>query len=106
MLCNLSSAYKIHTGPMRNDAPLIAHFKQFANRFLAIFAIVQRTFVDVHSYKSVGKSSIQIARKLHRVSQRLLTMVQSMLDAVAKSICRSQHSIVSKRAPDGIAAQG
>src|ERR1700692_3070578 len=90
---------------LRNNPGVVPHFEQPPYSLSAIVAIVKRTFVDIHTDKLIGKLTIEIAGKLHRVAERLFTMINGVLDALAQRLSDAGHRFPPERAPDGISAE-
>jgi len=100
------SVDEIDLGLHGNDASLESHIQQLADGFAAIFSVVQRALVDVHAHKLIGQRGVQVASELHGVGERLLAVVQGMLDAAAQRARGDPHGLFSQGTPNGIAAQG
>src|SRR5581483_661733 len=69
-----------------DHACLVPHVQQAAYGFSTILAVIQSALVDVHPDKLIGSWRVEIAGKLHRVSECLFAMVQCILDAVAQGV--------------------
>ena len=75
------------------------------NGLAAIGAVVEGALIDVHADKAVGQAGVEVTGELHGVFQRLLAVIESMLDAVAYSAGDSAEGFGTKRAADGVAAK-
>jgi hypothetical protein len=84
------STDKIYVGAVGNDATIIAHLEELVDSFAAIRAVVESAVVDVHADESVGESGIEVAGKLHGVSEGLFAVIKGVLDAVAQRVGRSR----------------
>src|ERR1035438_10482853 len=60
-----------------------AALDQFADGFLALFAVAQGPLVDIHADKFVGEFGVHVAGKLHGVIERFFAMFQAVADAIA-----------------------
>ena len=82
----LGLAYEIDVGAMRDDSAVEANVQKLLDRFSAVWAVVERAVVDVHSDEAVGKGGIEVASKLHSISEGLFAVVEGVLDTVAQGI--------------------
>ena len=89
---------------MRDDASLEAHVQQLADGFLTVLAVIEGSFVDVHSDESVCHGRIQVASELHGVGECFIAVVKCMLNAAAESIRGGQKSFCAQRAADRVAS--
>ena len=68
--------------------------------------VIQRSLVHIHADKAAGQARIEIARKLHRVFQRLLAVVERVLNAVAQRLGDDLVLLRAQRAANRVSAQG
>src|ERR1019366_756442 len=61
--------------------------------------------VDVHPYELVGERRLEIAGELHGVGERLLAVIEGMLNAVAQRIGGDPHGLFAESAANGVAAE-
>ena len=101
----LALPHPIHYCFGTDDAGLVAHVEQAADGFAAVGAVVEGAFVHVHADELVGRLRVEIAGKLHGVSQRFFTMIEAVLDAFAESRGDGSHQLGSEGAANGVAAE-
>ena len=90
---NDSSVDEIDRCPGGNDAAVVPHLKQLADGFAAVFTVVQGAVVDVHADELVGERGVEVASKLHGVGERLVAVVEGVLDAVAQCVGGDAHGL-------------
>src|ERR1700723_1752373 len=83
----------------------MSHIEKTAHRFAAVVAVIQRALIHVHADKLIRELGIEIARKLHGVSERLFAMADGVLDALMQRVCDAGHRFATERAADGIPAE-
>src|SRR3954462_12192612 len=71
----------------------------------AVFAIVERAPVHVHANEAVGELMVEIARELHSILERLLAMIQRVLNALPHRCSDLRHQLWTERALDSISPQ-
>src|ERR1700755_2477827 len=79
----LGLSCEIDVGAVRDDAAVEAHVQKLLDRFSAVWTVIERALVDVHSDEAVGKGGIEVASKLHSISEGLFAVVEGVLDTVA-----------------------
>src|ERR1700680_2461778 len=81
------------------------HIEQPPNRLAAFRTVVEGALVYIHPDKFVGELSIKIASELHGIAERLLAMIESIMDTVAQRGRNGRHEFWPQSAPDGVAPQ-
>src|ERR1035437_7818562 len=75
---------EFHRHAARNESSRNAATEQLSKRTAATVAIVEGPVVDIHTHESIGLGPIEATRKPHCMVERLLAMLQSIRDTVAK----------------------
>src|ERR1700744_3594368 len=96
---------EVDGGSLRNDAALVAHVEELANRRAAVVAIVDGPLVHIHADEAVGEIGIEVARELHRVLQRSFAMIPRVLNALPQRVCGDELNIATQRTADGVATE-
>src|SRR6266700_2964326 len=97
--------HELDIGLVRNDARPVAHFQQTHDCVPTVLTVVDGAFVHIHPHETVGCPLVEIAGKLHGVSQSFLTMVERILDAVAQSVRDRTDQLRPKLATDRVPTQ-
>ncbi len=76
----------------------------FSTAIFAVFAVIKRALIHIHSHKAVRHLRIKITRKLHGIGQRRLAMIERILNAIAQSLCDLRNQLRSQLAANRIPA--
>src|SRR5258707_14386196 len=94
--------HEIHFRSVRNNPCLIPHVQQLPHRLSSIVAVIERALVHIHPDKLIGGLLIKIAGELHRILQRLLAIVQRILNTLLQRRAHAGHKLRAKLAADGV----
>src|SRR5260370_41948241 len=81
-----ASADEVDVGAVGNDAAVEAHVQKPLDGISAVWTVVERALVDVHSDEAVGQRRVEVASELHGVGQGLFAVVEGVLDTVAQGV--------------------
>src|SRR5207302_1119879 len=88
-----------------NDLLLMGLAEKTADRFAPLSAVVEREVVHVHADEAVGAAGIETPRKLHRIGQRFITMIEGVLNAFLNVLRNTLDRFFSEIALDDVAAK-
>src|SRR6185369_9182677 len=77
------SADELNVNFIWNDSALVAFGEQSVHGFPATVGVIEGQLIDPHGDEPVRQVRIHIAGKLHGVSQRVLTIVERVLNALS-----------------------
>src|SRR6202044_1777950 len=84
-----AKSYQLLPSPIharfRPDNPrFVPHIQQPSHGFAAVRTVIECALVHVHADKLVSLFRVEIAGKLHCVSQRFFAMIESILNTLAQ----------------------
>ena len=101
-----AGAYTNSTAGLWGIMPaLISHVQKLHYRAFPVFTVIQRPIIYIHADKAVCHLRIQIARKLHGISQRGLAMIKRILNTVAQCFGHLRNQLRPQFATNRIPAQ-
>jgi hypothetical protein len=74
-------------------------------RTAAVIPVVQGAIIYVHADEFIGELGIEVARKLHRISERFLAMINGVLDTLAQRLGNTSHGFMAERSSNGVSAE-
>src|SRR5579862_417100 len=89
----------------RNQPDGFASIEKFANGPTSFLSVVERPAVHVHTDKFIGEHWVHIARKLQRIVERRVAMLQSVGNTVANYARHLQSKLCSERAANRLGAE-
>src|SRR5262249_9798416 len=97
--------HELHFRLVGDDAGLVTHVEQAAHGFAAVVAVVERALVYIHADELVGHAAVEITRKLHGVTERVLAMVESVLNAFRERAPHAAHGFSAEVSANGVSAE-
>ena len=90
---------------MRDHAGLVAFGQQPGDRLAADGAEIERPLVDVHLDELVGLRAVEPPPETHGVAERLVAVLQAVLDALAQQAMHVADRLDAKVLADRVGAQ-
>src|SRR5689334_6028523 len=97
---------KLHVRLDRDYPGTVTHIQESNNGLFPVRTIVERPVVHVHADEAVGHLRIEVTSELHRIGERLFTMVQCVLNAVAKRLRNTRNQLAPETTADCVSSEG
>src|SRR5215469_5294500 len=101
----MALSHPIHTRFGADDSRFVRHVEQTADGFATVGAIVERALVHIHADELVGRWQVEIARKLHGISERFFAMIEAVLNTFAQRRGYGKHQLRTKGASNCVASK-
>src|ERR1041384_4623157 len=95
---------ELHVDFVRDDAALVTFAQQTPNGFAATLGVIERQGVYPHRDEAIGERRIHLARKLQRVLQSILAIVERIANALFQEIRNFANRLFAELTTNRVAA--
>src|SRR5439155_8358637 len=88
-----------------DDLLFMSLTKKSADGLAALSAVIEREVIDVHADEAVGTAGVEHARELHRIRQRFIPMIESVLNAFLDVFGNALDRLLTEIALDDVATE-